>query len=119
MTPDYRTHGKLLIAMRAMLALLLLAVPAEAEPANDVARSTETLWSVRHFARMLGLTRSSDGQIVVLAEDPLGKLALFVGMNGSGPGEKILLPALRGNERQLVAGLGDTLWIGGTTNFGA
>jgi hypothetical protein len=74
---------------RAMLAFFVLATPARAEPVNGEVRSMQTLWSVPHFA-MLGLARSSDGQIVLLAEDRLKKQALFVGANESGPGEKVL-----------------------------
>ena len=78
------------------------------------------LWSVPRFT-IRDMLRSSDSSVTVLtADDAEHKLSLLVDLSESGPGKAIPLSidaAPLGRELRLANGVGDTLWIGGATNF--
>ena len=103
-----------------MILFVLTAAAPSALAAEDTVRPMTRQWSVPRFS-MRDMVRSSDGPVTVLtADDAEHKLSLLIGLSESGFGRTIPLSidaAPLGRELRLAGGPGDTLWIGGSTNF--
>lgn len=92
---------------------------AQTQPTGEI-QAASTLWSVPEFST-LDVMRSSDGKLFILSRDEKKQRTLIEGADASGPGRIIPLIDLglsSDPQLRLIEGVGETLWLVGTTNHG-